>query len=81
MGRARVESLLDDGLVTVVGLEVEGQAFMTHLLSGRGLARRLRIGDTVDLAVVPEQVHVRPLEPRDGDRLRSESPSENWSLR
>ena len=75
IGRARVESLLDDGLATVVQLEIEGQPFTTHLLSGRGLARRLRVGDMVDLAVVPEQVHVRPLEARDdyGKRLRSQA--------
>ena len=64
-GCARVESLLDDGLATVVQLEVEGQSFTTHLLSGRGLARRLRVGDQVDLAVAPEQVHVRPLSPNE----------------
>ena len=64
-GRARVESLLDDGLATVVQLDVEGQAFTTHLLSGRGLARRLRVGDEVDLAVDPEQVHVLPVSPNE----------------
>lgn len=67
IGRARVESLLDDGLATVVELELEGARFTTHLLSGRGLARRLRIGDRVDLAVAPEQVHVR-------GRVRSTEP-------
>jgi tungstate transport system ATP-binding protein len=59
IGRARVESFLDDGLATVVQLELDGAIFTTHLLSGRGLARRLRIGETVDLSVAPEQVHVR----------------------
>jgi molybdate/tungstate transport system ATP-binding protein len=80
IGRARVESLLDDGLATVVQLDVEGQTFTTHLLSGRGLARRLYVGDTVDLAVVPEQVHVRPLEPTNGDSLRPASQIETRSL-
>jgi ABC-type Fe3+/spermidine/putrescine transport system ATPase subunit len=75
-GRARVESLLDDGLATVVQLEVEGQSFTTHLLSGRGLARRLRVGDEVDLAVDPEQVHVHPLEPRDARVVLPASPNE-----
>jgi ABC-type Fe3+/spermidine/putrescine transport system ATPase subunit len=62
LGEARVESLLDDGLATVVELAYEGEHFTTHLLSGRGLARRLRVGDSVDLAVSPEQVHARVLE-------------------
>jgi len=61
IGTARVESLLDDGIVTVVALALDGRFFTTHLLSGRGLARRLRSGDSVDIGVVPEQVHVRRL--------------------
>ena len=61
LGRAVVTSMLDDGLATVVRLELDDARFTTHLLSGRGLARRLRIGDTVELAVAPEHVHARPL--------------------
>lgn len=61
IGTARVESLLDDGIVTVVALALDGRSFTTHLLSGRGLARRLRSGDCIDVGVVPEQVHVRLL--------------------
>lgn len=61
IGSARVESLLDDGLVTIVALVLEGRSFTTHLLSGRGLARHLRVGDSIDVGVVPEQVHVRAL--------------------
>ena len=35
----------------------------THLLSGRGLARRLRPGDPVSLSVRPDQVHGSMLGP------------------
>ena len=61
IGKAQVESLLSDGLATVVSLRVHDRRFTTHLLSGRGLARRLRAGDDVALAVHPDQVHARPL--------------------
>lgn len=61
IGVARVESLLDDGLVTVVALALAGRPFTTHLLSGRGLARHLRTGDSIDVGVVPDQVHVRSI--------------------
>ncbi|MBK7948920.1 MAG: ABC transporter ATP-binding protein [Deltaproteobacteria bacterium] len=62
IGSARVETLLDDGLVTVVALALAGRSFTTHLLSGRGLAKHLRAGDAIDVGVVPEQVHVRMLD-------------------
>jgi len=61
IGEARVESLLSDGLATVVALRAKGHSFTTHLLAGRGLARRLERGDVVPLAVAPRQVHARPL--------------------
>ncbi|MEM9175179.1 MAG: ABC transporter ATP-binding protein [Myxococcota bacterium] len=61
IGQAIVESLLSDGLATVVTLRVRDRLFTTHLLSGRGLARRLQAGDAVGLAVRPDQVHARPL--------------------
>lgn len=81
IGRARVEWLLDDGLATVVGLALEGLTFSTHLLSGRGLARSLQVGDMVELAVVPEQVHVRPLESRDGVLHPHMTPKKEGKLR
>ena len=59
IGKARVESLVSDGLASVVTLRVRDRSFTTHLLSGRGLARRLRPGDPVSLAVQPDQVHAR----------------------
>ena len=61
IGKAVVESLISDGLASVVALRVRDRRFTTHLLSGRGLARRLRPGDPVSLAVRPDQVHARPL--------------------
>ncbi len=57
IGSARATAMFDDGLSTVVELELDGGIFTTHLLSGRGLARRLRAGDRVDLVVAPDQVH------------------------
>jgi len=63
IGKAVVESLASDGLATVVTLRVRDHRFTTHLLSGRGLARRLRPGDPVSLAVRPDQVHARPTAP------------------
>ena len=61
IGKARIESLLSDGLATVATLRLKDRLFTTHLLSGRGLARRLRPGDPVSLTVSPEQVHVQRL--------------------
>lgn len=62
IGKAEIESLISDGLATVVTLRTNGRTFTTHLLSGRGLARRLRPGDIVSLTVQPEHVHARPIE-------------------
>lgn len=62
IGKATVESLVSDGLATVVTLRAPDRIFTTHLLSGRGLAHRLRPGDLVSLAVRPDQVHARPVE-------------------
>jgi len=59
IGKADVESLVSDGLATVVTLRARDQTFTTHLLSGRGLAHRLRPGDPVSLVVRPDHVHAR----------------------
>ncbi len=59
IGKGVVEHLVGDGLATVVTLRAHGHDFTTHLLAGRGLARRLRPGDPVSLAVRPDQVHAR----------------------
>ncbi len=63
IGKARIESILSDGLASVATLHILDQTFSTHLLSGRGLARRLRPGDPISLAVRPEHVHARPVDP------------------
>jgi putative spermidine/putrescine transport system ATP-binding protein len=62
IGKAVVESLLSDGVATVASLRLRDRIFTTHLLAGRGLARRLRPGDPISLAVSPEQVHAQALE-------------------
>jgi ABC-type Fe3+/spermidine/putrescine transport system ATPase subunit len=62
IGKARVDHLVSDGLATVVSLRAQERLFTTHLLSGRGLARRLRPGDLVSLAVDPSHVHALALE-------------------
>ena len=61
IGEATVRALVDDGLVTIVTLSTAGPDWTTHLLAGRGLARRLSIGEVVPLAVHPERVHGRPI--------------------
>lgn len=57
IGPARVESIVSDGLAAVAVLRVAGHVFTTHLLAGRGLARRLVPGDPVSLVVDPACVH------------------------
>ena len=67
IGKARVESLSSDGLATVVVLRAPAGSLTTHLLAGRGLARRLQPGDPVSLAVHPEEVHARGIEDTGSD--------------
>lgn len=62
IGKARVETLLSDGLTVRVSLRFAGVALQTLLLAGRGLARNLAPGDSVLLSVRPEDVHLLPLE-------------------
>jgi ABC-type Fe3+/spermidine/putrescine transport system ATPase subunit len=62
IGKAEVDHLVSDGLATVVSLRARDRIFTTHLLSGRGLARRLRAGDRVSLAVDPKHVHAVPID-------------------
>jgi ABC-type Fe3+/spermidine/putrescine transport system ATPase subunit len=61
IGKAEVDHLVSDGLATVVSLRTHDRVFTTHLLSGRGLARRLRTHDRVSLAVDPAHVHAAAL--------------------
>jgi len=60
IGKGRVESLVDDGFTTHVEVSWAGLSLRTHLLSGRGLARSLAVGDPVSLSVRPECVHWMP---------------------
>jgi ABC-type sulfate/molybdate transport systems ATPase subunit len=63
IGKAVVESLISDGLATVATLRTPEHVFTTHLLSGRGLSRRLKVGDHVSLSVQPDHVHAVAVEP------------------
>jgi ABC-type Fe3+/spermidine/putrescine transport system ATPase subunit len=65
IGKAVVDHLVSDGLATVVTLRARNRSYTTHLLSGRGLARQLRPGDPVSLAVDPRHVHALILETED----------------
>lgn len=69
IGKARVESIVSDGLAAVAVLRASGHVFTTHLLAGRGLARRLGPGDSVSLVVDPARVHVSR-QTNDGARER-----------
>jgi ABC-type sulfate/molybdate transport systems ATPase subunit len=62
IGKGRVESLVDDGFTTQVEVAWAGLSLRTHLLSGRGLARTLSVGDPVSLSVRSECVHWIPEE-------------------
>ena len=71
IGKAEVDHLMNDGLATVVSLRARERVFTTHLLSGRGLSRRLATGDTVPLAVDATHVHARPLDAQSAEFIRS----------
>jgi len=62
IGPARIESLVSDGLVTVATLRMSSHVLTTHFLAGRGLARRLTVGDRVSLEIDPAKVQIRPSE-------------------
>ncbi len=63
IGKARVESLLSDGVTVRASLGFAGLRLQTLLLAGRGLARSLGPGDSVLLSVRPEDVHLLPAVP------------------
>lgn len=65
MGKGVVRRLVSDGVLTRLTLTWAGRELRTHLIAGRGLARRLSPGDSVTLAVRPADLHVIP-EPRPG---------------
>lgn len=62
IGTARVESVVSDGALVHVTLAWAGHRLETHLLAGRGLARRIAAGDDVELSVAAADAHVLPRE-------------------
>jgi ABC-type sulfate/molybdate transport systems ATPase subunit len=58
IGKGAVRSIVNDGVAASVAIDWAGAQLTTHLLSGRGLARSLRPGAPVTLAVTPEHVHL-----------------------
>jgi hypothetical protein len=56
-----------------VRVDWAGTQLQTHLMAGRGLARRLEVGASVSLSAHPEHVHLMPAEsdpePRGANRL------------
>ncbi len=60
VGSGRVVELLSDGALVTAWIEWERLRLRTHLLAGRGLGHELKIGDTVRIAIRPEDVHLMP---------------------
>ncbi len=58
IGKGVVRHLVSDGWVSTVTVDWAGLDLRTHLIAGRGLARRLHAGDPVQLSVRPQDVHV-----------------------
>ena len=61
-GKARVRTVVSDGVAVTVTVEWAGLDLRTHLLAGRGLARTITCGDSVTLSIRPEDVHLIPRE-------------------
>jgi ABC-type Fe3+/spermidine/putrescine transport system ATPase subunit len=58
IGEGRVRSIVSDGWTSTVVLDYAGAELRTHLIAGRGLARKLSPGDSMTLSVRPGDVHV-----------------------
>ncbi len=58
IGKGVVRQLVSDGVLTRVSLEWAGFELRTHLIAGRGLARRLSAGDSVTLSVRAHDLHL-----------------------
>jgi ABC-type sugar transport system ATPase subunit len=58
IGEAEVIRITNDGVLTTLELRWGEHPLRTHLVAGRGLARELRIGDSVSLSVRAEDVHI-----------------------
>ncbi len=57
VGKGVVRQVVSDGVLTRVRLAWGPHELETHLLSGRGLAHTLRVGDQVAVSVRPEDAH------------------------
>jgi len=72
-GGGIVREIVNDGVSMSVRVDWAGTQLQTHLMAGRGLARRLEVGAAVSLSANPEHVHLMPIEsdpePRGADRL------------
>ncbi|MDE0885798.1 MAG: ABC transporter ATP-binding protein [Myxococcota bacterium] len=58
IGEGELVEFSSDGLLATLTIAWAGQTLRTHLVAGRGLARDLRTGDRVSLALRLEDVHV-----------------------
>lgn len=62
IGDGRIRTLRSDSLLTRLTLDFAGQELHTHLVSGRGPARTLAVGERVTLSVLEEDLWVMPRE-------------------
>jgi len=58
IGEGIVREHVSDGVLTTLTIAFGEAALRTHLVSGRGMARELGVGDRVSLSLRPEDVHV-----------------------
>jgi ABC-type glutathione transport system ATPase component len=58
IGEGIVREHVSDGVLTTLTIAFGEATLRTHLVSGRGMARELGVGDRVSLSLRPEDVHV-----------------------
>lgn len=63
LGSAVVRQVVSDSVLTTLTLDWNGIDLRTHLVSGRGAARRVTCGDVVALAAMPEDLHIMSRDP------------------
>jgi ABC-type Fe3+/spermidine/putrescine transport system ATPase subunit len=63
IGKGVVLGVVNDGVAVTVQVDWAGTELRTHLMAGRGLARTLRVGESVSLSASPEHVHLIPVTP------------------
>jgi len=59
IGKGVVRGMINDGVSVSVGVDWAGSELRTHLMAGRGLARK--VGAEVSLSASPEHVHLMPV--------------------